>query len=307
MNTITDISQYQKPGAVATIGFFDGVHLGHRYLLQQVSTEAARRGLRSMAITFANHPRHTLCSDYKPCLITTLDEKIAQLETTGIDDCVVLDFTHEMAQLSARDFMESYLKEKLGVECLIIGYDHRFGSNRSEGFIDYTEHGHAIGIDVLRAEACTAADITVSSSAVRRFLEAGNVDKAKECLGHTYTLTGKVVEGQRVGRQLGFPTANLLVNTEKIVPGRGVYAVRTEINGHKYGAMLNIGWRPTLNNGSHSTIEVHIFDFNGDLYGKDLTIAFESRLRDEQKFDNLEALQAQLQADKITARKYFNL
>lgn len=307
MNLITDISQHKKQGAVATIGFFDGVHLGHRYLLQQVTTEAARRGLRSMAITFAHHPRHTLCSDYKPQLITTLNEKLALLENIGLDACAVLPFNKEMAQLSARDFMEQYLKQALGVECLIIGYDHRFGNNRSEGFLDYVEHGHALGIDVVRAGACNAADITVSSSAVRRFLEAGNIDKVKTCLGHPYSLSGTVVEGHKVGRNLGFPTANILPAPEKIIPGRGVYAVWVKMEEQSYPAMLNIGWRPTLNNGANSTIEVHLLNFEGDLYGKTLTIIFESRLRDEQKFESLEALQQQLQADKELAHNILHL
>lgn len=302
MDIITDISQHRGEAAVATIGFFDGVHLGHRYLLQQVTDEAARRKVRSMAITFDNHPRHTLCADYKPQLITTLHEKLALLEDSGLDACAVLPFTKEMAQLSAYQFMEQYLKQTLNVECLIIGYDHRFGNNRSESFIDYVEYGHALGIDVVRAGACDAADITVSSSAVRRFLEAGNIDKVKTCLGRPYSLSGIVVEGHKVGRNLGFPTANIQAAPEKIIPGRGVYAVWVEVEEKRYAAMLNIGWRPTVNNGANSTIEVHLFDFEGDLYGKTLTLSFESRLRDEQKFESLEALQLQLQADKKLAR-----
>lgn len=307
MDIITDISSCCKAAAVATIGFFDGLHLGHRYLLQQVTDEAARRKVRSMAITFDNHPRHTLCADYKPQLITTLDEKLALLESTGLDACVVLPFNKEIAQLKARDFMEQYLKNALGVESLIIGYDHRFGNNCSEGFIDYVEYGHALGIDVVRAGAYNAADITVSSSAVRRFLEAGNIENVKKCLDRPYSLSGKVVEGHKVGRDLGFPTANILPTPEKIIPGRGAYAVRVKIEEHSYAAMLNIGWRPTLNNGENSTIEVHLFDFEGDLYGKTLTILFENRLRDEQKFDSLDHLRQQLQADKELARKLLHV
>lgn len=296
-----------RSGYAAAIGFFDGVHRGHQFLLRQVKAEAAQRGLRTMAITFSAHPRQTLRSDYQPELITTNEEKLQLLEECGLDACALLDFTPEMAAMPAREFMETYLSKLLGVLCLVIGYDHRFGSDRAEGFLDYALHGRKLGMDVVKARPFDAGDLRVSSSAVRRFLSGGNVEMAKICLGRPYALRGTVVEGRHVGRGLGFPTANLQpCDPEKILPGRGVYAVQAETGGRTYGGMLNIGWRPTLDNGKDASVEAHLFGFEGSLYGKPLTLLFEHRLRDEQRFGSLEELQEQLREDAIRAKRFLD-
>lgn len=282
----------------ATIGFFDGVHRGHQFLLCQLKNEARRRGMQSLVVTFATHPRKTLLTDYRPKLLTPTDEKILQLSACGVDACAVLDFTPELAALSAAEFMEKYLLRQFSVACLIVGYDHRFGTGRAEGFPDYVRHGKNLGIEVLQAEAFVETEQTVSSSVVRRQLEAGNVREAAQNLGRPYALYGTVVEGRRVGRQLGFPTANLRPShPDLLIPACGVYAVRAEVEGNSYGAMLNIGRRPTLDNGNDCSIEAHLFDFSGILYGKQLRLHFVDRLRDEMKFESLEALKQQLKAD----------
>ena len=286
---------------VATIGFFDGVHTGHRFLLSQVQRLARERGMGGMAVTFERHPRQVLQADYCPVLLNTPEEKYRHLAESGIDACVMLDFTPQMAQLSARDFMQCYLRERFGVEVLVMGYDHRFGHERHLTLDDYQAIGREVGIDVLQAEAFVAADLTVSSSAIRRLLQGGDVDRANVCLGYPYELTGTVVDGHHVGRDLGYPTANLRPeNALKLMPGRGVYAVEALYGGKVYPAMLNIGFRPTLDNGAESTIEAHLFGFSGNLYGETLTLRFLHRVRDEQRFPSLDALKRQLAEDAAT-------
>lgn len=285
-------------GYCATIGFFDGVHLGHQFLLRQVEDAAAARGLRSMAVTFEEHPRVALDSQYQPRLLGTAEEKLTWLAATGINACALLRFDRAMASLSAKDFMQKYLLEQLDVRCLVIGYDHHFGHNRQEGFEDYVRHGRALGIEVVPALPLETGDFTVSSSAIRRFLEAGNVEQAAKGLGRPFSLRGTVAEGRRVGRRIGFPTANLRpADPHLLVPRIGVYAVWAEIPEGRFPAMLNIGRRPTLNNGSDISIEAHLIGFNGNLYNQPLTLHFVRRLRDEMTFPSLELLTQQLEQD----------
>ncbi len=289
---------------VATIGFFDGVHRGHLHLLGQVAAEARRRGLATCVVTFADHPRRTLAADFQPRLLTTLDEKLRLLDEAGVDRCCVLHFDRAMAALTARTFMERYLVRQLGVRALVIGYDHHFGSSREEGFAHYVRYGRELGIDVVRARAFDTAGVTVSSSAIRRFLEGGNAEMARLCLGRPYRLGGTVTEGRRVGRQLGFPTANLVPGcADKVVPATGAYAARALTDEATYGAMVNIGVCPTFDTDGRLTIEAHLFDFDGDLYGHALQLDFIGRLRGEQRFDSPEALRRQLLTDASVARQ----
>ncbi len=301
MRLITDLSETQAPllsPSVATIGFFDGVHRGHRFLIGQVLDAARVRGLSSMLITFPQHPRMVMQTSYQPRLLTTFDEKCSLLSTTGADVCVALPFTRELAALSARQFMQQVLRDRLQVRTLVIGYDHRFGHDRTEGFDDYVRYGAELGMEVLRAEAFVMGATNVSSSVARASLEAGEVDVAARCLGYNYFLDGRVTTGQQIGRTLGFPTANLQVDDSlKLVPADGVYAVRVQVEGHIYKGMLNIGCRPTIDEDSRRTIEVHLFHFEGDLYGHLLRVEFLRRIRGEQKFSSREALARQLQQD----------
>ena len=302
---IGDICSNNLP-SVATIGFFDGVHRGHRFLIGQVRREAAARGLDAAVITFPVHPRQVLQCDYRPQLLTTPQEKLSLLAETGIDTCILLDFTPHLASLTAREFME-VLQNRYRIRALVIGYDHRFGHNRSEGFEDYARHGQELGIDILPAEAFrlpAAPDGNpVSSSLIRRLLRAGDVSQAAECLGYPYFLDGTVVSGRRIGHQLGYPTANLQPDhPDKIVPANGVYAVRVETGGKTYGGMLNIGRRPTLDNGDDRSIEVHIFDFDRNIYREPLRLSFVRRIREERKFDSVDQLAEQLHRDATAIR-----
>ena len=305
MQIIRDTDAIIPEPCVATIGFFDGVHIGHRYLIQQVKEIAAAKGLRSALVTFPVHPRKVMRSDFRPELLTTPDEKISLLADTGVDYCLMLDFTPEISNLTALEFMEQLLKERFQVKCLVIGYDHRSGHNRSEGFEDYVRYGQSIGIEVVRALACTdyiaindTKKITVSSSLIRKLLHQGDVDLATRCLGYEYFLDGTVVGGYQVGRKIGFPTANLSVDDpNKLIPADGVYAVWVTFDGKTYMGMLNIGVRPTIDNGSNRTIEVNILHFHSDIYDKFIRLTFVKRTRPELKFDSIEELIEELHKD----------
>lgn len=270
--------------------------------------EAARRGLGRMAVTFGNHPRSVLQPGFRPALLTSSGEKTALLLDGAVDVCALLRFSHELSALPARDFMEKYLRRRLHVRCLVVGYDHRFGSDRTAGFEDYVSYGRSCGMEVVRAGVFENAGSTVSSSSIRQALSAGDVEAARSALGRPYALAGTVVEGRHMGHVLGFPTANLQPSCpDKLVPASGVYAVRAETGGRFFGGMLNIGRRPTLRNGSDRTVETHLFDFSGDLYGESLTLYFEHRLRDERPFATLDELSRQLARDAAQARKLLSL
>lgn len=296
-------------GLCAAIGFFDGVHRGHQYLLGQVKAAAVARGLQPVAITFEEHPRLALRhTPYWPELLTTNDEKLRLLAATGISGCAMLHFDRNMSMLTSREFMDTILSRELGVRCLIVGYDHHFGSDLSAGFKDYVRYGKELGIEVVREQPFEDNELRISSSATRRFLSGGNVEMARACLGRPYRLEGTVVEGRHEGTLMGYPTANLQPDrAEQLVPGRGVYAARAEIDGFSYMAMVNIGWRPTLDNGNDQTIEAHLLDYHGGpLYGAHMAIDFYRRIRDEHRFDSIESLQRQLATDADTVRQYFS-
>lgn len=239
-----------KNGYVATIGFFDGVHLGHQHLLKQVTEIACAHHLGAMVVTFSQQPRHVVSHETdRFFLLTTTSEKLRLLKMAGIDQCEVMEFTPELASLSAYQFME-LLHTHYQVTVLVIGYDHRFGHNRSEGFDDYVRYGHDLGIEVIQATEFPSA----SSSRIRELLLEGDLETANQTLGYHYILGGKVVSGFHVGHTMGFPTANLQVAPEKLIPANGVYAVMVELEGKQYQGMLNIGTRPTLANSDERSI-----------------------------------------------------
>lgn len=285
---------------IATIGFFDGVHLGHCHVINMIKKVAEVKGLKTCVITFDRYPRQVVQPEWCPEMLTTLEEKTQLLKATGIDRCEVLHFDRKLASLSARDFMLQILKERLRVTHLVTGYDNRFGHNRSEGFEDYVRYGKKIGIEVTRAEELTMGSTHVSSSSIRRMLKEGKIEEATMCLGHEYRITGTVVAGEHIGRTIGFPTANILPDdSSKLIPANGVYAVDvwSEPEGISCRrAMLNIGTRPTFN-GKSTTIEVHIPNFASDLYGKTLTISLISKIREERRFHSPEELVEQLNKD----------
>lgn len=303
MNTIMfaeDVSALQP--CAATVGFFDGVHCGHRYLLRHVSEIAHEKGLESTVITFDRHPREVLRSDFQPHLLSTLEEKVFLLSKTGMDNCIVLPFSRQMAGLSARDFIGEILSGKLNVRTLVTGYDNRFGHNRSEGFEDYVRYGHEFNMDVRQWSPYAMEGVSISSSVVRSFLMEGEVEMAGRCLGYPYTLAGKVVHGEHVGTGLGFPTANMVVaEPRKLIPSPGVYAVKVRLgNGEYNNGMMNIGMRPTFG-GSRMSLEVHLFYFDRDIYGEAVSVSFVCRIRSERKFRSPAELVNQLNKDRETA------
>ena len=298
LNSVAEDCQIHR---VATIGTFDGVHRGHQYVVEQVVSLARQRGLEAMVVTFSNHPLQVLREGFVPQLLSLKEEKVERLERTDIDRIALLEFTPELARMSAREFMQRVLVEQLGVQVLLIGYDNHFGHDR-KGFEDCVGYGKELGMEVVACDCLTAGG-DISSTAVRCALQEGDIERANGMLGYEYSLQGKVVAGFQNGRKLGYPTANLLVDAEKLIPENGVYLVRSD---RGYG-MLNIGTRPTLHNGRQQSIEVHLFDFEGDLYGQTLCIHLLRHLRKEREFDSLSALEAQLKQDEEECRRVLRI
>lgn len=297
--------QKDNPQYAATIGFFDGVHLGHRFLLKKLQEVALARGLKTMAITFREHPRQVLQSDFQPLLLTTFKERIALLKECGIDEVKILDFTEGMAEMTSRTFMSEVLREDLNVSCLLIGYDHHFGSDTSSRFSDYVATGRELGIEVVQALPLASGTERVSSSSIRQFLAKGDVERAAQALHRFYSIAGTVVVGHKVGRSMGFPTANIRPHDQrKMLPQDGTYVVDVVWQGKKFRGVLNIGHRPTLNNGTDRSVEVFILDFNTDIYGEELRVEFLKHLRGEKHFASLDDLRHQILEDASVAKKY---
>lgn len=289
---------------VATIGCFDGVHRGHQHLIKQVCCQAQTKQLKSLLITFDQHPKKILGCQTAPKLLSSPSEKTSLLEQTGIDDCCCLTFTPALARLSAYEFMKTILKEKLNVRQLIIGFNHHFGRPAGETADDYRQMGKALGIEVSIADEYRYNGKPVSSSTIRKALCEGQLQKANDLLGHHYTLSGTVVEGRKVGRTLGFPTANIRPEvTDKLLPRNGSYAVTVTVEQETYAGMLYIGERPTFDDPNGRIAEVNILHFNKDIYHQNIRMSFIARLRDEQRFDRLEDLKEQLRKEQQTVEK----
>ena len=290
------------PATCATIGFFDGVHRGHQFVINRLRSMAGEAGMQSAVITFDRHPRQVVHPDYVPQLITPTPEKLRLLALTGTDRVEVLAFDAAMSQLTAREFMQRVLSERFGVRRLLIGYDNRFGHNRAEGFAEYAAYGREMGIEVIENTPIDVDGMRVSSSLVRRLIAAGDVAGAARCLGREFCMEGRVEHGFQEGRQLGFPTANIApACSEQIVPKTGVYAVRTSVDGGPWlPAMMNIGTNPTFGR-DRVTLEAHIIGFDGDIYGRTVRTKYVCRMRDERRFDSIDALRRQLETDRETA------
>lgn len=294
---------------IATIGTFDGVHLGHQALLAELGIQAERLGLNPAIVTFDPIPSKVLGSSQTFSLLSTTTERVTLLRSLGFKHIILLNFTPELAHLSAKDFMY-LLRDKYHVQALLLGYDHRFGRGGKDlSFEDYKSLGKDLGLEVLRAEPMTLSDKLVSSSYIRRYLLEGNIEGANTYLGRSYSLSGQIVGGMQIGRSLGYPTANIKVNEEKLIPQDGVYAVYVLLE-HctcrgrytRYGGMLYIGDRPTLAEGLSRTIEVNIFDFSANLYAQEIRIEFIAYIRPNIKFSSLGALQEQIGKDEQDVR-----
>lgn len=292
--------------AVVTIGTFDGVHIGHQQILKRVVKQAKEVQGQSVVITFWPHPRLILNPEDRSLrLINTFEEKAHLLEEAGIDHLVAIPFTKSFSEMSREDFVRQVLMEKLHTKRLIIGYDHRFGKGREGDFQFLKDHEDAFGFRVEEISKQEVDDIAVSSTKIRRALQEGEVSLANTYLGKAFTLSGHVIEGNQLGRTLGFPTANLSVDAPyKLIPADGVYAGLIKVESTSFPCMVNIGKRPTIGDEKHS-VEIHIIGFDGNLYGKKLVVALHKRLREERKFEGLEALKTQLEADKKEVQTWF--
>jgi len=288
---------------VVTIGTFDGVHIGHRKILERLIAYGREHQLQSTLLTFFPHPRMVLQKDNQIKLLNTIEEKSAILERLGLDCLIIHPFTLEFSRKSATDFVREILVEKLRVKRIIIGYDHRFGRNRNANIRDLQSFGNILEFSVEEIPAQEIDEVSVSSTKIRKALESGDLETANAYLGYEYMLTGTVEAGKKLGRDLGFPTANLRIEANyKLIPASGVYLVRSALSGREVYGMMNIGTNPTVD-GSRRHIEVHFFDYQGDLYGSPLQVDLLKRIRDERKFDSLDALKNQLGQDRLRAQE----
>lgn len=302
METVQSIPKYDKtqPTAV-TIGTFDGVHIGHKTILERLVKTAKQKKLKAIVLTFFPHPRMVLQKDADIKLLNTIEEKAEILKNIGIDCLLVHPFTKDFSRLSATEFVRDILVNKLKANRIIIGYDHRFGRNRTANISDLKSFGSTFDFEVEEISAQEIDAVSVSSTKIRTALEEGNIATANKFLGYNYMLTGTIKKGKGLGRQLNFPTANLHIEaTYKLVPKNGVYVVYAQINQTKVHGMMNIGFNPTVS-GTQRSIEIHFFDFEKDLYDSTIKAHIVARLRDEHKFDSVEELKAQLQKDKTAA------
>lgn len=289
---------------VVTIGTFDGVHLGHREVINELRKISLETGGESVVFTFSPHPRMVVNPDEDSIrLLSTIEEKSALLEALGLDHLVIYPFTKAFAELSYTDFVKDILVSKMQIHKLVTGYDHKFGHDRKGDFHALEILAGQCGFEVEQLNPLLVENVAVSSTRIRQALEAGDMRKANHFLGYSYLLKGHVVEGRRLGRELGFPTANIAPeDRHKMIPTDGVYAVYVVLDGKQYQGMLNVGTRPTVNsNVDHRSIEVNIFDFSGDIYDHEISVNFVERIRDEIKFESLAKLKDQLEIDKTKA------
>ena len=306
----TQIDLFNIKNPVVTIGVFDGVHQGHQKVLSRLNQLAKQNNGESVVFTFWPHPRIVLSKDmHSMRLLSTIDEKKYLLSNSGIDHLIINPFTKEFSELTACEFIEEYLVNKIGVKHLLIGYNHRFGKDRKYGFDFLNDCAQKYGFSIEKLEAQLVDNEKVSSTIIRDFLNQGKIDRANKYLGYTYFISGNVVEGNQIGRKIGFPTANVQVpELYKQIPMDGVYAVRVKLNGDNYFGMLNIGTRPTIQDDIKSkNIEVHILDFDQKIYHQTITVFFEKRIRDEFKFNSLDELMLQLQKDKREVKEFFGI
>ena len=306
LNVFRDISSYkpQRP-TVLTIGTFDGVHIGHKKIIEKLTTSGRKEDLESVILTFFPHPRMVLQKDTDIKLLNTIDEKIQLLEQSGLDTLIIHPFDKTFSELSAEEFVKQILIDKLNLKKIVIGYDHRFGKNRTAGIEELIVFGEKYGFEVEQISAQEIDEVSISSTKIRKALDNGEIALANSYLGYNYFFNAKVVEGKKLGRTIGFPTANLQVSEfYKLIPKTGVYIVEVMLDNKSFKGMMNIGLNPTVS-GHYQTVEVNILDFNQDIYGKNIQISLLDKIREEQKFDSLETLKNQLTKDKQTTENYF--
>ena len=304
-HSISDFKNVSRP--ILTTGTFDGVHFGHKIIIDRLKEIAKNQNGETVLLTFSPHPRMVLFpDDHNLKLINTLDEKIKLLEKAGIDHLIIHPFTKAFSRISSMQFVRDIIVNELNIYKLVIGYNHHFGRNREGSFEHLKQYAPLYGFEVEEISAQLIDDVSISSTKIRKALLSGNVSKAADYLGYNYTLQGRVIEGQQIGRTIGFPTANLMVLDEsKLIPKDGVYAVYVEVTGQSFKGMMNIGNNPSLTFKKHS-IEVHIFDFDSDIYNEQIEVRFIKHIREEICFENLNDLKIQLEQDKANVKATLN-
>lgn len=307
MKIITSIYSFKpKNKTIVTLGTFDGVHIGHKKIIEKLIQNSSNCECESLVLTFFPHPRMILQDSQEIKLLNTIEERIQLLEASGLDNLVIHPFDQEFSRLTAEEFVSTVLVNQFNVKKIIIGYDHRFGRNRTADIHDLIEFGKKYEFEVEQISAQEIDEVSVSSTKIRKALMEGNVALANEYLGYAYLLTGTIVKGKGIGRTINFPTANLKIEESyKLIPKNGVYIIQSTLNNRLVFGMMNIGYNPTVN-GEGQSIEIHFFDFKENLYTKKIQIQVLKRIRDEEKFDSLEQLTEQLEKDKSTALNYIH-
>lgn len=306
MDIYNSLDKYKSVNkSILTLGTFDGVHLGHSEILKKLVSEGREENLESVVLTFFPHPRMVLQKDSEIKLLNTIEEKGILIEKLGVEKLIIHPFSQEFSRLTAEEFVKDILVDKLNIAKIIIGYDHRFGRNRTANIDDLIEYGITYNFEVEQISAEEVNDITISSTKTRNALLEGNIELANNFLGYHYFLSGKVEKGSQIGRTINFPTANISVLEDyKLIPKEGVYIVSAIIDSKNVNGMMNIGYKPTVK-GEKLSLEVHFFNFDKNLYNKNITVSFLKRIRDEQKFDSIDELKNQLEKDKNFSLKYF--
>lgn len=307
MKRFNNINEFNcKKSTIITIGTFDGVHLGHQKILKKLNIEAENNGLESSVLTFFPHPRTVLNPDSSLKLINTIEERISLFKKSKIDNLIVHPFTKEFSELDSEDYVKNILVDQLKAKIVLIGYDHKFGKNRTADINNLKEYGIKYNFEVIEIKAEEINDIAISSTKIRNSIKEGDIQLTNSYLGYEFSFFGKVVKGNSIGKTLGFPTANIKIGTDlKLIPKNGVYLISTIINQKIIFGMMNIGIKPTTNENTKS-IEVNLFDFNQDLYDTNITIYIKQFLREEIKFDSLNELKLQIEKDKITCNSIIN-
>ena len=290
--------------AVVTIGAYDGVHIGHQTIISRLIRIAKKHSGETVLVTFHPHPRLVLQKEANIKLLTSIDDRIELLEKSGIEHLIIIPFDESFSKLSSQEFIRDVLVQKIGTKRLVIGYDHHFGKNREGSFEHLMKYGPVYGFEVEEIPAKEVNDINVSSTKIRRAIQEGHIQKANQFLGHNYTISGTVIQGEQIGRSIGFPTANLKINDRsKLIPKEGVYAVHVNYSNKIYAGMLNIGYRPTVGTGNKLSIEVNIFDFNENIYGELIKLEIFEHVRNEIEFTSVNDLKLQLEQDLKDCKK----
>ena len=308
MTIYNNINEFNSTdNTILTIGTFDGVHLGHQKVLERLTNTAIENNLESTVLTFFPHPRTILNPDKPLKLINSVKERTDLLKRSKINNLIIHPFDKGFSELDPEKYVVEILVKKLKAKIILIGYDHKFGKNRTADISDLKEYGEKYGFKVIEIKAEEISNIAISSTKIRKAISEGNISTAKKYLGYDFSLSGRIVHGNSIGRTLGFPTANVEVKEEyKLLPKNGVYLIQSIIGHNEYFGMMNIGIKPTINKNS-KTIEVNFFEFEGDLYNTEITVSIKQFIRDEIKFDSLELLKSQIQKDKVNCNSIIDI